>query len=282
MKKIVDHLNPSNTSINKTPMVSSSLLITLIVGVLAFATGYLTSQVKTLSANKTTNTVTQAGTQQAAAQPNAAPISLDKIKALFTDKNITSGEKNSKLLLVEFLDPSCPYCHVGGGKDPELAKQIGTQFTYDTDGGTYKPPVTEMKKLVDAGKASMVTLYATGHGNGKLAMEALYCANEQGKYWDAHDLLMSNAGYNLQNDTVKNDRAKIPELVSFLSSNVDANQLTDCLNTKKYESKVIQDDQLGREYGVSGTPAFFVNTASFKGAYNWTDMQSAANSALGQ
>ena len=51
------------------------------------------------------------------------------------------GKKDSKILFVEFSDPSCPFCHVAAGKNPELNKQAGAQFTMEKDGGTYVPPV---------------------------------------------------------------------------------------------------------------------------------------------
>lgn len=271
----------AQSTYTKSPSINN-LLITVLVGILAFTTGYLLSQVKTIQSTKTlgTTATAQLGTQQTAAQPTEVPVSIDKIKALFTDDNIRTGDPNNKLLFVEFLDPSCPYCHIAGGKNPELSKQ--SNFTYKDDGGTYVPPVAEMKKLVDEGKASMVTLYSTGHGNGKLAMEALYCANEQAKYWEAHDLLMTNEAYNVINDTIKNDRSKISDLVTFMSGATDVFQLTECLNGKKYEAKVANADTFAREYGVSGTPMFFVNTTAFRGAYSWTDMQSAVDSILKQ
>jgi protein-disulfide isomerase len=91
------------------------------------------------------------------------------------------GKKDSKVLFVEFSDPSCPFCHVASGKNPELNKQAGAQFTMEKDGGTYVPPVPEMKKLVDSGKAAYVWLYANGHGNGELATKALVLCEGKGK-----------------------------------------------------------------------------------------------------
>ena len=97
----------------------------------------------------------QAGEQTA--QPEAAkPVTIDQVKALFTDKNLAFGKKDSKVLFVEFSDPSCPYCHVAAGKNPNLNKQAGAQFTMAKDGGSYLPPVPEMKKMVDSGKAAFV------------------------------------------------------------------------------------------------------------------------------
>jgi hypothetical protein len=121
----------------------------------------------------TTGTPAAQPNGQAAAQP---VVTLDQVKALFTSKNLVFGNKNSKVLFVEFSDPSCPYCQIAAGKNPSLNKQAGNQFLMVQDGGTYLPPVPEMKKLVDAGKAGYVWLYANGfHG--------ISVSNPQSRAW---------------------------------------------------------------------------------------------------
>lgn len=218
----------------------------------------------------------QAGSQQ----PDAVKVSIDEIKALFTDKNIMFGKKDSKILFVEFSDPSCPFCQVASGKNPELNKQAGAQFTMEKDGGTYLPPVPEMKKLVDSGKAAYVWLYANGHGNGELGTKALYCAKEKGKFWEAHDLLMSAAGYDLMNNTVKNDVAKSGDMANFLKNAVKVDDMKKCLESGKYDDRIAGDMAIAQKIGFRGTPSFFVNTTNFAGAYSYKDMMSAVEEAL--
>lgn len=222
-----------------------------------------------------TQTAAQPAVQQQAAQPKAPTVTLDTIKALFNDKNLVSGDKNSKNLLVEVADPSCPYCHIAGGHNSQLNKQVGPQFTLVADGGTYIAPVPEMKKLVDSGKAAYVYIYYPGHGNGEMGAKALYCAKEKGKFWEAHDKLMSSEGYDLMNTTVKNDKSKSQEVADFLSSAMNAADMKACLDSGKYDAKLQEDIQTGTKLGVSGTPGFFINTTNFAGAYSWKDMQSS-------
>ncbi len=217
---------------------------------------------------------------QAAKQPDAVKVSLDQIKGLFNDKNIVFGKKESKVLFVEFSDPSCPYCHVASGKNPDLNKQAGAQFTMEKDGGTYVPPVPEMKKLVDSGKAAFVWLYANGHGNGELGTKALYCAKEKGKFWEVHDLLMSAAGYDLMNNKVKNDVAKAGDMADFLKSAVKADDMKKCLESGKYDDRISGDMAIAQQIGFKGTPSFFVNTTNFAGAYSYKDMASTVEEAL--
>ncbi len=215
-------------------------------------------------------------TQDTAAQPEqTVQVSLDQVKKLFSKGNIVFGNKNSRNLFVMFSDPSCPYCHIAAGENPQLNQEAGGQFLLEQDGGTYIAPVVKMRELVEQGQAAFVWLYQNGHNNGEMATKALYCAYDQGKFWEAHDLIMSNAGYTLINEVVLNNSDKAPELVNFLSSVVDASKLQSCLDSGKYNNRLNKDMQTAASFGVSGTPGFFVNTTNFAGAYSWAQMESS-------
>ena len=255
-----------------------TFILLIVVVVLLGFTLYLSSQISGLK--KSIEAGAQAGgTQQQQQQPAAVKVSMNQIKKFFANGFIHFGDANKKVLIVEVNDPSCPYCHIAAGQDPELAAQSGN-FKYITDGGTYTPPVTEMRKLVESGQASYAMIYGTGHGNGKLASEALYCANEKGKFWEAHDKLMSNAGYTLLNDQVQNDRSKSSQLVDFLSDVVDSNFLSGCLSSAKYEKSLSRDENLARQIGFQGTPHFVVNTTQFGGAQDFKKISPAIQAAL--
>lgn len=260
---------------NKTSYTPALVIILLIA---AFFLGSLTTKVQYLEkgASQTQPQVAgaQAQTPQQPTQPKKADLAT--IQALFTDKSIHFGDKNSKNLFVEIADPSCPYCHVAGGHNPELNKQIGAQFALPADGGTYIPPVPEMKKMVDEGKASFVWIYYPGHGSGEMGTKALYCANEKGKFWDVNDKLMTNDGYNLLNNTVKNDKTKSQALAEFLASVFDPTDMKTCLDSGKYDAKLQEDvatsTKLFTYFQNPGTPGFFINTTAFAGAYSWKDL----------
>ncbi len=277
-KKIVDKPNVEKTVEVKTTPAAFNLMNILLIIVTLFSL-YLFYKIHILEqklAAATTTTPTQQGQQQ----PTGPSISIGKVKALFSKGYMNFGNANNKLLFVEVTDPSCPFCHVAGGQDPETSKSINSRFQYVSDGGSYDPPVTEMKKLVDTGKASMVFLYSPGHGNGELAAQALYCAYEKGQFWPVHDRLMSNAGYNTINNDVRNDTTKIPVLVDFLSQQIDSNFLSSCLTSGKYASMLKRDEQVSQSLGYQGTPYFLINTTTFNGAYDWGSMSSVVNKAL--
>lgn len=225
-------------------------------------------------------------TQQAAiqpvasAQPTPKPITLDEVKSAFSKSLLKFGEANKKLVIIEVADPSCPYCSIAAGKNPELNKQAGGQFTLVSEGGNYVPPVPEIAKLVNEGKAAYAYLYTPGHGNGEMGTKALYCANEQGKFWPVHDLLMTSKGYDVINNSVKNDKTKSGELAAFFQTTINPTFMKQCLDSGKYDSRLKEDIALAQSLRITGTPGFYVNNTLFSGAYSFTDMESVVKAAL--
>ncbi len=273
----------------KLPKLNYNLILVVLLVVSAFLIGRLSAQVEYLKSGGGVAGGPATGTQRQQEQ-RAPTVTIDQVKGLVDPKkNIVFGDKNKKLIFVEFSDPSCPYCHIAGGKNPELNKQVGSQFTLVADGGSYIPPVPEIKKLVDSGKAAFVWLYANGHGNGEMATKALYCAYEKGQFWSVHDSLMSDRGYDLLNNTIKNDKTKSGELAEFLKSVISASDMKKCLDGGKYDNRIADDMKLAADFGSydaqsgtmrpDGTPNFYVNGQKFTGAYSFKDMQSAVDAA---
>ena len=279
LKAQVKETFPVKNNNNPLTMILVGLLV-----ISSFVIGSLYQKVKYLEKGTTTaaNTNQQqaAPTADAQVQPAEEKVDIEKIKDTFDKSLVKFGKANSKLLFIEVADPSCPYCHIAAGKNSELNNEVGDRFKLVSDGGTYLAPVVEMKKLVDSGKAAFAWLYTNGHGNGEMGTKALYCANEKGKFWQVHDLLMTNKGYNLLNETVKNDKSKAQALADFLSPAFNAGDMKNCLESGKYDDRLQTDSGLASSIGVQGTPGFFVNETKFAGAYNYTDMKSVVDAAL--
>ena len=248
------------------------LLVFLSIG-LAFVVGVLWQKVRNLE--KDGSTKTAAIDQQA--QVKKPEITIETEKEVFSKDVIKFGDANRKILFVEVSDPSCPYCHIAGGKNPELSTG---QFQYVSQGGTYIPPVPEMKKLLDEGKAAYAYIYTSGHGNGEMGAKALYCAFEKNKYWEVHDILMTNKGYELLNNTIQNDKTKSQGLANFLQKAVNPSEMKSCLDSGKYDARLQADSALAGSLGISGTPGFIVNGKIFAGAYSFKDMQPEVDEAL--
>ncbi len=261
------------------PNINLQRVMVLALIVMAFVIGLLYQKLQNASGGSTATTT---GTNQPAAAPPAATVSIDQIKGVWDKEVVKFGDKNRKVLFVEIGDPSCPYCHAATGENHTIYQKLGgSSFQLVADGGTYVAPVTEMRKLVDSGKASFAYIYYPGHGTGEMAMKAMYCANEKGKFWEVHDILMSDKAYDLINNTIKNDKAQAQALVDFVKgAGVDGNFLKGCLEGTKYDQRLADDRSLATSLAVQGTPGFYVNGNSFPGAYSWNDMKSIVDTAL--
>lgn len=214
-------------------------------------------------------------------QPTQPTVTLAQVKDAFNKAQIKFGDTNKKLVIIEAADPSCPYCSIAVGENPELNKQAGDRFKLVADGGTYVAPVPEIEKLVKDGSAAFAWVYTPGHGAGEMGTKAMYCAFEKGKFWEVHDLLMGAKGYDLLNNTIKNDKAKSGELAEFLAPVFDSATMKACLDSGKFDSRLQTDIALASGIGISGTPGFYLNTTNFSGAYNYTDMAATVKTALG-
>lgn len=230
------------------------------------------------------NAAAAATTTSAATAPTggeASAVTQDQVVALAkANGNIVLGNKDAKLVITEFSDPSCPFCHIASGKNGALNTSVGAQFTLVADGGKYVAPVPEFRKLVESGKAAYTFMYSNGHGNGRVATQALYCANEQGKFWDVHDMLFTAAGYSIINDVVKNDVTKAGAMADFLVASIDKNFMKSCLESNKYDAKLTSDESIAVQFGVQGTPGYFINTRKFAGAFSYKDMEAMINAAI--
>jgi len=251
------------------------LFFAVLLLAMTFTSGYFLGK-----SQQTPQVVTQQQPSQQGQQQAKPQVAMEDIKKLFSKDLIKFGKGDKKLVFVEVSDPSCPFCHVAGGQNKAIGSQMGPQFVLASEGGTYVAPMEEMKKLVKNGKADMVWLYTNGHGNGEMGTKALYCAYEQGKFFEAHDLLMTEKGYELLNTEVKNDTAKSQVVADFFGGVLNKGKLKSCLDSGKYNDRLKTDSSEAQKLGVNGTPGFFINNTNFAGAYSWSDMKATVDAVL--
>ena len=82
------------------------------------------------------------------------------------------------------------------------------------------------------------------------AAVAARAAQEQGKFWEYHDLLYENQTGGFTDE-------KLVELAG--EAGLDADRFERDVGSESYEQVVAEDFQEGQEKGVSGTPTFVVN-----------------------
>jgi protein-disulfide isomerase len=85
---------------------------------------------------------------------------------------------------------------------------------------------------------------------------AARAAQEQGKFWEYHDLLFANQARGFSHET-------LVELAG--EAGLDVDRFERDLESGRYEQVVARDFQEGQEQGVSGTPTFVVNGKAIVG-----------------
>jgi protein-disulfide isomerase len=94
------------------------------------------------------------------------------------------------------------------------------------------------------------------HPQARKAAEAARCAHDQGKFWEYHDVLFSNA-----------PKASPAQLKVYARQvGMDVPSFERCLSSGVHAAAVQKDVDEGIRLGVTGTPAFFVNGELLSGA----------------
>ncbi len=144
----------------------------------------------------------------------------------------TRGPENARITLVEFSDFECPYCSLAAGE----VNAIMSAYPKD------------VKLIYKQFPLSM-------HPHAPLAAAASLAANQQGKFWQMHDLLFKNFR--------KLSRENILTFAKDIG--LDMNKFTADLDSPKYQAVIKKDLSDGETAGVYGTPSFFVNGKHYNG-----------------
>ena len=160
-------------------------------------------------------------------------------------------EKNAPVTIVEFSDFQCPFCE-------RFASQTFDRIKTD---------------YVDTGKVRFVyrdfPLEAI-HNDARKSAEAAQCAHEQEKFWEYHDKLFENQ-----------DALSFDDLKEYAQdAGLDTDKFNDCLDNEKYKDEVQKDLDDGEKYGVTGTPAFFINGKLLSGAQPFENFKAVIETEL--
>jgi len=204
-------------------------------------------------------------TVQQQAQQESAAVDM-KIFA----NDIVKGPVTAPVTIIVYSDPSCPYCAAAAGGSEMVAYMQSRSAGYEAA----VPGI--IKNYVDKGKVRIVFRYYLGHGRGAEAMNIMLCANEQGKFWEVHDLFFNNQ--NLMNNGNAADVEGLKKLAT--DNGIDSGKLEACLSSNKYDAKLQNDMQLGKASGVSGTPAFAVNGKLVVGAQPFSALKAVIDAEL--
>jgi len=151
----------------------------------------------------------------------------EKVHELPVGKSPVKGPEAAPVTIVEFSDYQCPFCSRSEPLIQDILKAYPTQVRF-----VYK-------------HLPLVSI----HPNAMGASLAAVAAQQQGKFWEMHEILFAN------------QRALQPEKLKEYATQLG-------LDTAKFEAdmasaetkSVVQDDmRLSQSAGVRGTPTIFVN-----------------------
>ncbi len=165
------------------------------------------------------------------------------------------GNPNAKVTIIEFTDFRGPF---------------SAQWFTDT-----WPSI--VKDYINTGKIKFAfRQYAFLGPASTVAANASECANDQGKFWEYHDWLLSNQPP--ETDTSMYTTADLTK--EAVSLGLDGTKFQTCLVNQTDESKITADYSDGQKAGVTGTPSFFVNGNLLVGAQPYSTFQTAIDQAL--
>ncbi len=141
------------------------------------------------------------------------------------------GKQDSNVKMVVFSDFQCPYCKLFHQTLRQTMKTYGDRVAF---GFKHLP--------------------LSFHAQAEPAALAAECANEQGKFWEYGDKLFAmQAEWSAVTGTQKfKDYARVMGLKTA--------EFNQCLDSKKYQDKIDASKAEAAGFGISGTPAFFVNS----------------------
>jgi protein-disulfide isomerase len=153
-------------------------------------------------------------------------------QALMENGSPLLGDPGARITIVEFGDYQCTYCHA-------FHQNTKDQLIQD---------------YINTGKVNFVFRDFPLNGPASvLAAQAAYCAGDQNKYWQYHDELYNNWGG--ENTGWVNQKS----LDQFANNvNLDLTEFDTCISDKKYEQKVMDNQQFGTKLGVNATPSFII------------------------
>lgn len=256
--------NDGKISVKKSSFNGLIIGIIVAVGVAAFFAG-------SYSSNLNSEQISQQDLDEAIAKlelkvlqnqlPTEQPKPAIKISA---DDDPVIGNPDAPITIIEFSDFECPFC---------------ARFHIQT-----LPSLLE--EYIDQGKVKLVFRdfpIQSIHPNALPAAVAANCANDQGNFRGMHDMIFEN-----QKEWANQETTDALITFSQYANELQLDQETfvSCLTSGDHIQEIQKDLQDGRDYGVSGTPGFFVGNeqigfVELKGAQPFESFKKVIDAQLG-
>ncbi len=153
--------------------------------------------------------------------------------AVVADNDPFQGNPDAQVVVVEFSDFNCGFCTRFATQTlPQILENYGDRIKF-----VYR----DMPILTETSAP---------------AAEASHCAHDQGKFWEFHNLMFTDATARTREAYIKFAQ----------DNNLDVTAFTECIDSGKYSGEVTLDLIDGQGLGIRGTPAFYINGRIVSGA----------------
>ncbi len=167
------------------------------------------------------------------ARPAAAAAPRPAVVKLALDGAPSLGPEDAPVVIVEFSDFQCPYCKRANPTVERLLEEYPDQVRR-----VFKHfPLSFHRQAMNAHRAALA-------------------AGEQGKFWEMHAMIF-DSGKGLDPDTMKAHAAAL---------GLDVARFEEDFGSERFGERIEADMAEGRQAGVRGTPAFFINGRLLSGA----------------
>ena len=187
-----------------------------------------------------------------------------QIYEISIDDDPVKGDPNAPLTIIEFSDFQCPFC---------------SRFYSQT------LPLLE-ENYIDTGKVKLVFKdlpLDNLHANARTAHIAAECADEQGKFWEYHDILFEKQSQ-WQRFSPSNLDTTLTNFATGLGMQSTVFQA--CMNSQEIADEVNDDTLEAASSGTTGTPTFFIGNeengyVKMVGAQPFTAFKTMIDTKLG-
>ena len=167
------------------------------------------------------------------------------------------GSPNAPVEVVEFADFECPAC----GSFANLTE----------------PDIRA--RLVNTGQVRFrfVDYPLDIHPNTWTAHGAAWCASEQNKFWEMHDLLFQNQD-RWATQATRRPNAVITPLAQQLG--LDMTKYEGCMESRKFHPQIKANYDEALRRGIPSTPTFIIGTQQVNGAVGYDEFKRFVDQAL--
>ena len=165
--------------------------------------------------------------------PNETPQE-EKIttQSLIQNGSPIMGNPNAPITIVEWGDYQCTFCYKFHQSSREAL----------------------IEEYVNTGRINFVFRDFPLNGlDSVLAAQASYCADDQGKYWEYHDEIYKNWAGERTGWVTRQSLDQFANTVGL-----DLIQFSKCLDDKKYQQRVLENEKFGVKIGIKATPSFLI------------------------